>query len=64
MTCRHQINFNKYFFYTGCPQKKVNFSFPVKRAKVNFFCGHPVDIFRETVNCEEIVQTLRYCVDS
>ena len=22
--------------------KKVQFSFPVRRAKVNFFCGHPV----------------------
>ena len=23
-------------------RKKVHFSFPVRRAKVNFFCGHPV----------------------
>ena len=26
--------------------KKVHFSFPVRRAKVNFFCGHPVEYFK------------------
>ena len=25
--------------------KKVHFSFPVSRAKVNFFCGHPVAFY-------------------
>ena len=30
--------------YYRVSTKKAHFSFPVRRAKGNFFCGHPVDV--------------------
>ena len=43
---------------TGCPQKKVHFSFIVRRAKVNFFRGHPVDSFKaDTIIFQALTKT-------
>ena len=35
------------FRYLQGVHKKFHFSFPVRRAKVNFFCGHPVHVLEQ-----------------